>query len=76
MMMFKLKSIAKYENPLRFSVPCPVKVARQHEALSALFGPDVQIDGKKYEIAGFNVHQSAGPVRPGETIGICVKPLL
>ena len=74
--MYKLQSIGKYERPegIEFAVRSPTKIARQHAALSAIFGPEVQIDGKKYKVSGFAVHSGSAPVKQGETIGILVKP--
>ena len=74
--MFKLQSIAKYDRPngIEFSVPCPEKVRRDHTSLSVLFGPEVQIDRKKYKIEQFCVMPSSAPIKQGETIGILVKP--
>lgn len=74
--MYKLNSIAKYETPrgVEFAVACPVKTGRSHEALSALFGPEVQINRKKYRIKGFNVHSSSAPIRAGEVVGVVVEP--
>jgi len=73
--VFKLQSIAKYDRPegVEFSVPCPAKVARDRGALSALFGPEVQIDRKKYKIVDFCAYRGTAPIKAGETIGILVK---
>ena len=75
--MFKLQSIAKYDRSegIEFSVPCPAKVSRGHEALSALFGPEVQIDRKKYKILNFCVLPSSAPIKQGESIGVLVTNL-
>jgi len=73
--MFKLQSIAKYDRPqgIEFSVKSPVKVPRSHEALMACFGPEIQIDRRKYKIKAFCVVPSSAPVREGETIGVLVE---
>lgn len=75
LVMYRLKSLAKYERPegLEFAVKCPVKCARNYECLSALFGSEIQIDRRKYQIKGFNVHSSAAPIKQGETVGVVVE---